>query len=411
MALLGSPYKTFATLANDSQGNQIISVIAKRTYDLPSKGPLVPSDEQLDLVTKEDYETKDTHPGSVPLAELDIMPYKPASDVVVIGKAWAPDGRKVKELRAAVIVGNTGRVIQIYGDRKIEFSSTGRSFHFTEPEPFESIDITYWNAYGGVDPTVLRPEPKTTLEIIQALTFEEHLGAYPRNSVGKGYVVNEEKKLLDGCPLPNLEDPKDLLTPNRVLVRKPELWWRQPLPHGFGWFNPNWYPRSTFAGVLPPFPPPDHLDEFPEVKLGLVPKGQCERLKKAPIEEWVDFRLQNGASPGLVMPYLNGDEKISLVGMDVRGDRHFALPGEQPQILIRFEKEMLKVETRLQTVCILKEQDKLFQVWRGSARTPRVLPDRSPTPDDPMFDLLEGFDIAVDGVVYPHERQPFTQGK
>jgi len=305
-------------------------------------------------------------------------------------------------------VGRRGKVIQVFGDRKIEYTSGG-SLRFTEPEPFESIDLTYWNAFGGIDSTVIREDPKVMLELIDGMILESRPGAYPRNPIGTGYIINEEKKVVDGRPLPNLEDPNNLITPQRILVGKPELWWRQPLPQSFGWFDQSWYPRATFAGIVPEFPPPDHIDEFPEVKLGLVPKGQSQRLADAPLEEWVDFRLLNGASSGLVMPYLRGDEKISLVGMDVTGEVSFALPGERPEILIRYGKDMLKTETCLHTVLIDKEENKMYLVWRGSARTPRLLPDKLPTLDDPAYDMLEGFDIVVDGVVYPHEREAFTQ--
>lgn len=408
MGYSGPPYKTFATLADDPQGDQVISVIAKRTYDISPKGALSPSEEQLELVNEEEYEEKDNLPGSVPTAELDTIPYKMATDLVVVGKARAPGGRKVSGLKTAVIVGKRGKVIQVFGDRKIEITSGGR-LRFTEPEPFESIELTYWNAFGGIDTSILRPEPKVMIELLESMQLESRPGAYPRNPVGTGYIVSEEKKMIDGCPLPNLEDPNDLLTPERVILRRPELWWRQPMPQSFGWFHQCWYPRATFAGLVPYYPPPDHLDEFPEVKQGLVPKGQSQRLADAPIEEWVDFRLLNGASPGLVMPYLKGDEKISLVGMDTNGEVHIVLPGERPEILVRFGKDMWKTETRLHTVCILKEESRLFLVWRGSARTRRLLPDKLPTLDDPMYDMLEGFDIAIDGVVYPHEREPFKQ--
>ena len=408
MGYSGPPYQTYATLADDPSGDQVISVIAKRTYDINPKGALSYSEEQLELNFEEGYEEKDNLPGSVPVAELDTIPYKLATDLVVFGKAYAPGGRKVSGLKAAVIVGKLGKVIQVFGDRKIEITPNNK-LRFTEPKPFESIELTYWNAFGGIDTTVLRDEPKVMLELLEGMPFEMRPGAYPRNPVGTGYVVNEEKKMIDGRPLPNLEDPNNPLSPERVLVRKPELWWRQPMPQSFGWLHQCWYPRATFAGLVPYYPPPDHLDEFPEVKQGLIPKGQSQRLADAPIEEWVDFRLLNGASPGLIMPYLKGDEKITLVGMDANGDVHIVLPGERPEILVRFGKDMLKIETHLHTVCILKEESRLFLVWRGSARTPRLLPDKLPTLDDPMYDMLEGFDIAIDGVVYPHEREPFKQ--
>jgi len=63
MGYSGPPYKTFAILADDPQGDQIVSVIAKRTYDLGSKGSLTHSEEQAEIVNEEAYEEKDNLPG------------------------------------------------------------------------------------------------------------------------------------------------------------------------------------------------------------------------------------------------------------------------------------------------------------------------------------------------------------
>ena len=65
---------------------------------------------------------------------------------------------------------------------------------------------------------------------------------------GTGVVLRNVRDVVDGLALPNIEDPDDLLIPERVIMEAPERWPLQPLPAGFGWRQRNWYPRSASAG-------------------------------------------------------------------------------------------------------------------------------------------------------------------
>lgn len=403
---MAPPYEMFATLARDPLGEPIISVIAKRTYEILPGGKVRYADQQLPLVQKEEYETRDDRPCDVPLAELDTWPIKMATDIVVTGKVHTPDHRPVTQMNAGVQVGEFGKAIQVYGDRRPE-RNAGGSLIFTEPEPFESLDLTYWRAYGGIDSSLVRQEPEDLMAILKSLTPEDRPGAYPRNSSGVGYIVQETTELLERLRLPNFEDPANLLTPDRLIVRDPALWWTMPLPQGLGWFNSNWYPRCSLAGLVPGFPPPDDTDKVEEVRRGFIPKGRCYFLKNAPVDKWMDMRFTNGASPGLAVPYLKGNEPVRLVGLLPEGETSFMLPGEQPEIPIRFEKKKLKVKTFLHTLLIEPEEMRFSLVWSGRADTPRVLPDKAPTNEDPMYDMLAGFDITVDGIELEHEPEPY----
>jgi hypothetical protein len=51
----------------------------------------------------------------------------------------------------SVRIGNFAKEIKVFGTRKVIYSRKGVIPRFSVPEPFESIDLTYYNAYGGVD--------------------------------------------------------------------------------------------------------------------------------------------------------------------------------------------------------------------------------------------------------------------
>src|SRR5262249_59745124 len=132
---------------------------------------------------------------------------------------------------------------------------------------------------------------------------------YPRNTKGRGVAMRNLPEVVDGLSLPNLEDPRDLLTPERVVLEHRTRWNRQPLPQGFGWFERIWYPRCSFVGAVPG--DVDLAEPLREEALGLVPRGQVALARQFKLPSF-DVRFNNGASPGLVLPHLAGDEHITL---------------------------------------------------------------------------------------------------
>jgi len=337
--------------AQNPDGNYIMSAIVKRTYDIDDNGNCKPSEKQDGLISADIYyDGKDPVTASC-LMESDYIPYKVATDVVVIGKAYAPKGIPVQSLFASVSVnGQTKRVI-IFGNRKCSYSLL-RGLKFSEPEPFTEMEIRYENAYGGVDLDSFGPDQPMI---------------YPRNFIGKGFIVKNIKEGLDKLELPNIEDPDYLLTPDNIITEKMENWQTQPMPQGFGWYGKLWYPRCSYAGVLPAYM--SLYKEILEAASGLVPKDQVEQFKKFKLP-MLDFKFFNGASPGLIFPFLKGGEVISLVNMSPHGNIDIKLPDVKLKIGIDIGKGMQYPEVVLQTVCILKEQNRLYLVWRGAIDSP-----------------------------------------
>lgn len=166
--------------------------------------------------------------------ESDFVPYKLATDVVLDGYAYAPGGRPVRELTASLTIGAHRKDLCIIGDRICQYRA-GRMPLFTEPEPFTRMELRYERAYGGVD---IHSDRKLACP-------------YPRNHLGRGYAIRNAREVIDHLLLPNLEDPNDRLTPDRICLGHFMHWERQPVPQSFGWFSKYWQPRASLAGVMP----------------------------------------------------------------------------------------------------------------------------------------------------------------
>ena len=328
-------------------GAPIMSVLAKRTYTIEKDGSCVLSNEQEPLIGADlYYDNKDPVTASC-LKESDFIPYKVATDVVFIGKAYTPGGRAVKVMEVSLSVEKFTKKILVIGNRKSFYTMQNR-IKFSEPEPFAEMEIRYENAYGGVDLVSFGSEAPMI---------------YPRNFLGKGFIVKKDKKVVDNTELPNLEDPTQRLTPENICTENMEEWQKQPLPQGYGWFGKLWYPRCSFAGVLPAYM--SLYDEIREASFGLIPKDQVEQFKKFKLP-MLDFKFFSGASLGLSFPYLNGNETIQLINLDISGTLNLKLPGKKPIIGIDLGEGFQYPEVVMHTVCILKEENIVYILWRGA---------------------------------------------
>ncbi len=332
------------------EGQHIFSVLVKRTYDIRRGEKCKPSEDQMRLLPADKFFDNGDPVTASCEAESDFIPYKVATDVVVIGKAYSAGGKNVQALEATLKVGEYQKTIWVIGDRRCQYRAFGGHV-FSDPEPFASMELRYERAYGGVDIHSQEGNPLI----------------YPRNPIGRGFVIKNIKEAIDGLLLPNLEEPGNRITADRLVVGKMENWHKQPLPQGFGWFSKNWYPRCTFAGVMPADMP--LYETMREATLGYVPKDQVEGFKKMKLP-LMDFKFFNGASPGLIVPYLKGDEISKLTNMDPDGEFEFQLPGDSPAISVDIGDGPQKPEVILHTVAILKEENKLYLVWRGAVKYP-----------------------------------------
>lgn len=323
----------------------LFSVIVKRSYLITDTGKLERRETDHELRKIDAYYENGDPEWSVVQYEYELAPYKPLVDVVVIGKAHAPRGKVVPSMLVSVQVGKQSKELIVFGDRQCHFRENADPL-FSEPKPFTEMEIRYDLAYGGQDEETL---PESPLH-------------YPRNYMGKGVVLRNIKKRVEGLPLPNIEDPNDLLTPARVIIGEPERWHLLPIPQGFGWRQRTWYPRSALLGVYPAFT--DVGTVTTEEKMGLVPKNHIALAKQLRLPTF-DAHFNNGASLGMSYKALTVDEEITLKGLTPDGSMKFRLPGDAPEIVLDIGHGEQQLESRLHTVSIRPDDNEADLIWRG----------------------------------------------
>lgn len=278
-----TPFPATTMLWEDIEGNARLSIIVKATFSINKKGPIV-SGEQWPIFNA------DHHHNDDPLApvrfETDMAPFKPRADIVLVGRAYAPDGLPITRVDVAMRVGSLQRVIRVIGDRVWSYSNkSGGLATFTTPKPFKTMDLVYERAFGGIDAAAAR--------------------YCKENPIGRGFIGRKAVDSIDGKLLPNLEDPHNMV----FSVDS------QPKPVGFGFYGRGWSPRLRYAGTY---------DD----------KYQKERAPALPLD--FSYELFNGAHPGFQLSgYLRGDEEVELVHLTPEPVLRFRLPGLRPLIRIR----------------------------------------------------------------------------
>lgn len=330
------------------EGEPILSVLVKRSYEIIPGKPCIRSEVDQKLISG-DVHYGDPMSSSVKF-ETDYIPFKIATDVVLNGKAYAPKGKPAEVVDVSLTIGRFRKVLRVFGDRVCHYREKGDPI-FSEPIPFETMEIRYERAYGGVD---IYSNPDLPC-------------AYARNHLGRGFVISNHKKSIENLPLPNIEDPEDLITPERLCVGHFMYWERQPMPQGLGWFSKYWQPRASYAGVMPA----DRRieQELRKAYAKVVPLEQRDLYGETQFRD-MDFRFFNGASQGLALPFLQGDEEVRLVNLSPEGELSFQLPGDRPLIGIDIGMGLHEPEVFLHTIMIRLEDRQVDMVWRGAIPYP-----------------------------------------
>lgn len=309
---------------NAPDGKPILSLIAKRTYTISSEKVRI-SFHQLPLCSTEITSDPQNQLSSETLAESDLIAYKPKTDVVVLSKVYAPEGRRTYSVHCEVDIGQLHKEISVFGDRRIE-SKMIRGLRFSDPVPFESKDLGYMHSYGG-----------------KIKTGDGLLLHYPPNPIGKGFCLNDSRNKITEINVPTCEDPEHPLKPSDLMIDKYKNWGRAPKPVSFGWTKASFFPRYTYATA--------------ENKFNSSTESSVRQI---------DYRFFQGASDGMCDHVLLGNEHVKLTFMDpMHPIFEFDLPGDKPVLLLYLAGEEFELEPVLQTVLIDKEKEVLSMVWRG----------------------------------------------
>ncbi len=330
------------------QGGHILSVLVKRTYNIVPEKQCVRAEHDRKLI-----------PGDVPWGdplstsiryESDFVPFKLATDVVLDGKAYAPKGVATTQCDVMLRVAERSKTVVVIGDRVARFVQDMMPV-FTDPKPFVTVELRYERAYGGVD----------------VFSNKATSYAYPRNPRGCGFVLANTAQSVDNLALPNVEEPNDRLTPERLCLGDYGKWQSQPTPAGFGWYPKTALPRAGYAGILPADRETER--ELRAAYAQFVPEDQRDAYVKNALPD-MDFRFFNGASQGLVLPYLAGTEEVATNNLSPEGLLTFSLPGERPRIGMDIGEGIREPDVVLHTVTIRMEQRQVDLVWRGAVPYP-----------------------------------------
>jgi hypothetical protein len=328
----------------DEELRPLFVPVLKATFDIAPSGVLSLAPQQRPFMPEAERWEKSAE------ASFRLEPegtfFKPATDVVLVGHAWART-RDTRELLVSFQVGPMKKDVRVVGDRTW-YRSLG-NIAPTAPLPFERIPLRYERAFGGWDRS--HPDPARH-------QFD------PRNPVGIGFRAGGSR-FEEGLRLPNLEAPHEPL----------RSWGQRPAPAGFGFIAPEWQPRAALAGTH---------------------DAAWEKTRKPKLPRDFDRRFLNAAAPGLVAPgYLRGDEQVRIVHASSTGNLSFALPGTPPPRLVALRSKRLddaEIALQLDTVVVDTDAMKLVILWRGNlllSREPTELRELRVTTEDGRYSLPE----------------------
>ncbi|PTL82295.1 DUF2169 domain-containing protein [Vitiosangium sp. GDMCC 1.1324] len=315
-----TPFAATDFLSLTKEGVECLVLVVAGSFVMPAPGrtstaPLSLCDEQL-APRAEDVYWGEPEKSSLRY-ETQATYTRPATDVLLHGRAWAPRGRKVTRMQVAVRVGSLEKRAVVSGTRVWYRSLVGLSA--SDPLPFESLPLRYEHSFGGTS----------------ASQYEA------RNPVGVGFYESA-KEALDK-PLPYIEEPQ-------APVRS---WSDRPAPCGFGPVARHWQPRLGLGGT--------YDAEWMERRAPLWPMDFDERFLQA-------------APQGMqASPHLRGGEPVVLEGVSPEGPIAFSLPA--PRLLARctFARRRERRRMTLDTVYLEPEERRLVLVWRAAFPAHREL--------------------------------------
>jgi hypothetical protein len=332
--------------------------LVKITYDF-KRGRVAPakSEPLLHDVYRDPTLVPKQPPGS------DFWVCKTATDVVIRGSAHPPGGRPQPSVEVVARIGRYAKRIAVFGRRDIGTTPEGR-IRIGKPEAFSDMPLSYANAYGGLDPRVPIPEAdrEQYMSLAKLGMAFDHPGGYPRNLMGKGYLVFPEP--IKGMEMPNLEDPEDLLTAERLVIGSPENWYKQPLPWCFEWTNGLMFPRELYAGYDAWFPCKDD-SLLPEVRRRFIPPRLAQSMKG---KDGFHSEYYHEASLGLTIREPLAGQPVSVAGMNPEDPVvGFTMPPD-PVIEIDVEGHKTSPKPLLTNLVIEPAEKKFYTVY--CAKTP-----------------------------------------
>lgn len=298
------------------EGADTLVLLVKATFDIMPDGNLNLSPDQREIEWADVYAGK---PGaSSVLYESDATWGRTGTDIALLGHAY-PQRPGDRQVDVSLRVGQFEKRARVFGDRQWE--KTLGSAGMSSPEPFEKIPLVWERSFGGVDLTPADPKDRSQ---------------DARNPVGRGFRAKNSQIDLDGMYLPNIEDP-------RHLISDPT---NHPSPIGFGFVAKSWAPRIGFAGT--------YDEAWQKSRAPLLPDDYNPRFTVAAAD---GLWAANG---------LSGGEVVDLVQMTANGRLRFALP--KVNVLGSYLAKVPPTNLDMHLVVVFIDADRmtLTLLWQGT---------------------------------------------
>jgi len=271
----------FAAIAYDKQrhrdGFPMAVVAVRGRYDLFADGSLRLSENQ-NLIMQDEYE-KSPHNSQL-LRVSDFVPFKPNTDITVIGYTYPPGGGAKTSWQFGISVAGVKRLLRCHGLR--DWLREGTGWRMSQTRPVERVRLDYRYAAGSD-------------------FAENQRDSHGANPIGAPAIEKRRPPLADKIPIANIERLDAPITDPFTLAAPAGL---SPVP-------PHWQTRLKFAG--------DYGEDWYHHRKPQLPQN-------------FDYSFYQTASHGLIhRGFVRGNESIILHNLTSGGgDIGFSLPNIQP---------------------------------------------------------------------------------
>ncbi|BEP38251.1 DUF2169 domain-containing protein (plasmid) [Variovorax sp. V59] len=273
-----TPFSALAFSQFHRDGTDMAVLSVRGTFHLVPGAPLVLAPRQDDVELADRYEGDPAH--GLLVRPCDIVPFRPAADLTIVGASWAPQGVAARSWITGVRLGKLEKILRVHGPRvwrpattqQDKGGATGKDWSLSEARPVKAVALDWRKAFGGPIPGTGKGETPSD--------------AHRFNPIGCGIVDAQHSPSDVDIPAPCIEDPAD-----------PILDWRRRdhVPQGLAPLPPVWRFRQQYAGT--------YDDAWLAEKHPLLPDD-------------FDYRFYQYAAPDLVhRARLNGDEELQLLHM------------------------------------------------------------------------------------------------
>lgn len=266
---LANPYPVPAFIFQQYNNRaELIAVItAKATYEISTPCELTFLKEQPEILLVDEYTGPETPPAHL-VRQADFIPFKPATDVTVLARAFSPTRKPQNSWVCSIKVAGREVALQVHGPRFWSWSEEGGTWELGSAESVPDVALSYYKSFGGAT-----HQSKNDVRPFDCHRF---------NPIGPGVLNEYSRENGKKFSAPQIESPNDPIVD----------WKRDYVPRGLAPIAPVWRFREQYTGTYDktwletrhPFLPPDF-----------------------------DYRFYNCAHPDLVFsPYLTGGESVTL---------------------------------------------------------------------------------------------------